>query len=57
MTREEATNLIIEREGKLRIKFYAREDGTIITQNRPVGLRKLRDRVYQIAAAIAGVTH
>jgi hypothetical protein len=57
MTRKEATDLIIEHEGKLCINFYTREDGTIITQNCPVGLRKLRDRVYKVAAAIAGVIH
>jgi hypothetical protein len=55
MTRQEATDLIVEREGKLCVKYYTREDGTIITQNCPVGLRKLRDHVYRAAAIISGI--
>jgi hypothetical protein len=55
MTRKEATDLVVAKEGKLCIRFYKRSDGTVITQNCPVGLRKLRDRVCKIAATIAGL--
>lgn len=55
MTRKEATDLVIEKEGKMCVQLYKRQDGTVITQNCPVGLRKLRDRVYKIASAIAGL--
>lgn len=54
MTRQEATDLLIEKEGNLCVN-YARQDGTIITKNCPVGLRKLRERVHKFAAVIAGV--
>lgn len=31
MTREEATELLVEREGKLCVRFYRRKDGTVTT--------------------------
>lgn len=38
MTRDEAQQLILEKEGKLCVRFYQRADGTLITNNCPVGL-------------------
>lgn len=53
MTRQEATDLVVAKEGKLCVRFYQRADGTVITQNCPVGLRKLRDAVHKLATVVA----
>ena len=52
MTREEAERLVTNAEGRLCIRFYKRPDGTIITQDCPVGWAKIkqRSRVYATAA-------
>jgi len=44
MTRAEAEALIQEKEGGLCIRFARRADGTVITDNCPVGLRGARRR-------------
>jgi hypothetical protein len=53
MTREEAEALIINAEGRLCIRFYRRVDGTILTNNCPVGLRALKGRVSRLRRATA----
>src|SRR3712207_9211258 len=53
MTRREAEALITRREGRLCVRFYRRADGTIITDNCPVGLRRLRRRMSRIRRAAA----
>lgn len=45
MSNEEATALLIEHEGQACIRGYQRTDGTLMTQNCPVGLRRLRQRM------------
>lgn len=52
MSREEAENLVINAEGRLCVRFYRRQDGTIITENCPVGWAKVKARakVYVTAA-------
>jgi hypothetical protein len=37
------------------VRFYRREDGTVLTRDCPVGLRALRQRLVRSAAALAGV--
>ena len=44
MSRKDAENLIRSAEGRLCIRFYRRKDGTIITQNCPVGWAKVKQR-------------
>jgi hypothetical protein len=66
MTAEEATSLIVETQGKLCIQIYRRHDGTVLTADCPVGLRKisagrrlrraLAGGVVLPALAVAGVT-
>lgn len=57
MSTKEAASLIRQTEGKLCMRLYRRRDGTVITDNCPVGLRKLRDKTRRIvAAAIAAFT-
>ena len=52
MTRREAENLLTNAEGRLCVRFYRRKDGTILTNNCPVGLRALKRRVSRVASAI-----
>jgi hypothetical protein len=51
MTRQEAENLLMNSEGRLCVRFYRRADGTILTQNCPVGWAKVKQRVSRIATA------
>jgi hypothetical protein len=55
MTRTEAEHLIAQKEGQLCVRFYRRRDGTILTNNCPVGLRALKRRLSRIANAVASV--
>lgn len=51
MTRREAETLIAGAEGRLCVRFYRRADGTILTENCPVGLRALKRRLSRVATA------
>lgn len=55
MTRSDAESLIARTEGRLCIRFYRRRDGSIITDDCPVGLRAIRRRVSYIARAIGSM--
>jgi hypothetical protein len=52
LTRAEAERLVGNAEGRLCIRYYRRRDGSILTQNCPVGLRALKRRMSRIASAI-----
>ena len=51
MTKAEAENLLSNSEGRLCVRFYRRNDGTILTQDCPVGWQAIKKRVSGIAAA------
>ena len=53
MTRREAERVVLGAEGRLCVRFYRRRDGTMLTQNCPVGLIKLKRRVSRVANAVA----
>lgn len=53
MTRAEAESLIARTEGRLCVRFFRRGDGSILTENCPVGLRAIRRRVSYVYKAIA----
>src|SRR5215471_2696322 len=56
MTRDQAESLIAANEGRLCVRFYRRNDGSIITQDCPVGLRAVRRRLSLVArAAVAAL--
>jgi len=55
MTRDEAESLIIKAEGRLCVRFYKRADGTVITQDCPVGWAKVKQRTRVFAAAFASL--
>ena len=52
MTREEAEMLIRRTEDHLCVRFYKRKDGTVLTQNCPLGLRRIKKRLVSISAAV-----
>ena len=47
MTEDEALKLVNEREGRLCVQFYRREDGTLLTKDCPVGLKAIRKAIRQ----------
>jgi hypothetical protein len=51
MTRDQAESLIAANDGRLCVRFYRRRDGSIITQDCPVGLRAVQARVSSFAKA------
>ncbi len=52
MTCRAAENLIARNEGRLCIRYYRRADGSILTDNCPVGLRALKRRASRMARAM-----
>lgn len=55
MIRADAEQLIARTEGRLCVRFYRRRDGSIITQDCPVGLRAVGRRVSHIAKAVVSL--
>jgi hypothetical protein len=51
-TEREIRALVANREGRLCARLYRRSDGTVLTQNCPVGLRALSRRLSRIAGAV-----
>ena len=54
MTRDEAEHLVLSREGRLCVRLYKRSDGTVITEDCPKGLEKIRRRMKMVAGVVAG---
>jgi hypothetical protein len=56
MTRREASALVAKTEGRLCVRFYRRADGTVLTQDCPVGLRARAARVRRrLSWAVSGL--
>lgn len=54
MTREEAELLMLEKEGELCVRLYRRRDGTVLTQDCPVGAdARVRTKRLRIVGALA----
>ena len=53
MTRAEALEFLNKREGRTCLRFFKRADGTLITQDCPVGLAKVRRRMAVLSGALA----
>lgn len=51
MTRRQAEALLRETEGRLCTRFYRRQDGTILTENCPVGFKAIERRISRVAGA------
>ena len=55
MSRTEAEQLIRSTEGEICIRLYKRNDGTVIVDNCPVGLRAIRKRLQWVASGVAAI--
>jgi hypothetical protein len=55
MTKKEAERLVAQREGRLCVRYYRRSDGTILTNNCPVGLRAIKRRLSRTANAVVSM--
>jgi hypothetical protein len=55
MSRAEAENLIVNSEGRLCVRFYRRDDGSILTKDCPVGWAAIKRRISRTAAAALSV--
>ena len=55
MTRDEAENLIMNAEGRLCVRFYKRADGSVLTQDCPVGWAKIKNRTKAYVTALASL--
>ncbi|HEY2914211.1 MAG TPA: carboxypeptidase-like regulatory domain-containing protein [Candidatus Angelobacter sp.] len=51
-TEDEIRDLVANRKGRLCGRIYQRRDGTVLTQNCPVGLRAVTRRISRIAGAV-----
>lgn len=54
LTREQAEALLQEKEGKLCVTYFQRKDGTVLTADCPVGVRRRRVR-NAAAGVVAGI--
>ena len=52
MTRTEAENLLMNSEGRLCVRYYRRSDGTVLTQDCPVGWATVRQRLSVYSTAM-----
>ena len=55
MSQAEAEDLLENSEGRLCVRFYRRADGTVLTQNCPVGWAKVKQRARVFATAAFSV--
>ncbi len=55
MSRDEAENLLLNAEGRVCVRFYKRADGSVLTQDCPVGWRAIKRRVSKTATAFASL--
>jgi hypothetical protein len=55
MTRSQAENFLLESEGRVCVRFFRREDGTMLTKDCPVGLAALKRRVSRAMTAVFSI--
>lgn len=55
MTRREAESLLMNSEGRLCVRFYRRQDGTILTKDCPVGWQAVKQRLSRVATAFVSL--
>jgi hypothetical protein len=55
MSRAEAENLITSAEGRLCVRFFKRADGSVITEDCPVGWAKVKQRTRAYITAVASL--
>jgi hypothetical protein len=52
---DEVRDLVIAKEGKMCWRFFVRRDGTVLTRDCPVGLRRVRQRMVAAIAMAAAL--
>jgi len=55
LPREEAEALLVAKEGKMCVRLYRRADGTVLTDDCPVGVKKRRRRRTALAVVSGGL--
>jgi hypothetical protein len=55
MSKAEAENLIMNAEGRLCVRFYKRADGSVITEDCPVGWARVKQRTKAYVTALASL--
>lgn len=55
MSESDAETLLSRTEDRLCVRFHQRHDGTILTQDCPVGLRAIRHRIGRLVAGLAAL--
>lgn len=55
LSRQDAEALLLRMEGRLCVRLYRRADGTILTQNCPIGLAKVKARMSQLVQVAMGM--
>jgi hypothetical protein len=55
LSREEAEALLAAKEGKMCVRIFRREDGTVLTDDCPVGVKRRRRRRAAVAAVGGGI--
>ena len=55
MSKTEAENLIMNAEGRLCVRFYKRADGSVLTQDCPVGWARVKQRTKAYVTALASL--
>lgn len=55
MAKEEAEQFLTEVQGKVCVRLYRRRDGTIITDDCPVGLKRIRYQLRRLSAICGGL--
>ncbi len=51
MSQTQAESLLINSEGRLCVRFFRRQDGTVLTKDCPVGWAKVKQKVSRVATA------
>ncbi len=55
MTEREAENFLFESEGRICVRLYRRKDGTVITQDCPVGWQAIKQKISRVTSAVFGL--
>ncbi len=55
MSKKEAEDLLHKSEGRVCVRYYKRADGTVLTQDCPVGWKLIKRRVSQMATAVCSL--
>jgi hypothetical protein len=55
MGQQEAEELVRQREGRMCVRFFRRQDGTVLTRDCPIGMKALRGRLARAVVTICGI--